>query len=72
MNYQQHPDEDVRHAIIRLSDALCSWERNTGIESILIIRDDRGFCYRAQSGKPVDSSNDDIPDAQLIGMINGN
>jgi len=49
--YRQHPDEAVRTALIRLCDALCTWERNTSRRSILIL---------------VDSSNDDISDEQLI------
>jgi len=57
-----HASEDVRAAITRLSDALCSWERNTGIESVLIIRE-KDFVYRAINGKPnvpEDLSDDDI------------
>lgn len=48
----QHEDDEIRAAIIRLSDALCSYERATGLQSILIIREQNGFCYRAISGKP--------------------
>ncbi len=66
MTYMQHPDEEVRQAIIVLCDRLCSWERNTGIESILIIREQGGFVFRAASGKP--GIPDDIPDAQLIDL----
>ena len=64
MTYMQHPDLDVRAAIIRLSDALCTWERATGIQSILILRDETNFIYRAMSGKP--GIPDDIPDVVLI------
>ena len=59
----EHPDEDVRQAIVRLCDALCSWERATSRESVLIIRERGGFCYRAVSGKP--NISDDITDEQL-------
>jgi len=63
----QHEDEEVRAAIIRLTHALCSWERNTGRESVLIVREQGGFVYRAMNGKP------DVPhqivDAQLIRNI---
>lgn len=69
MKYQEHPDPEVRHAIIRLNDALCSWERNTGRESLLILREVGGFVHRSQSGKP--GIPDDISDAQLLGMITG-
>lgn len=58
-----HPDRDVEIAIIRLSDALCQWERATGRQSILIVREQGGFVYRAASGKP--NIPDDIADEQL-------
>jgi len=51
-----HPDAEIRQLITRLTDALCTWERSTGSENVLIIRDDRGFCWRSVNGKP------DVPD----------
>jgi hypothetical protein len=60
----QHPDKEIEAVIIRLSDALCKWERNTGIESVLIIRQQGGFVFRAVSGKPV--SDNEISDERLI------
>jgi hypothetical protein len=60
----QHPDPEVQQAIIRLSDALCSWERATSRESVLIIREQGGFEYRAVSGKPDVPS--DVSDDQLM------
>lgn len=60
----QHPDPDVERAIIKLSDALCSWERITGRESILIVREEGGFSYRAVSGKP--GIPDDMTDEQFL------
>ena len=63
----QHPDQDVRQAIVRLTDALCAWERNTGRESVLIIRETGGFVYRAVNGKPDVPA--DIKDTQLIESI---
>lgn len=48
----EHPDREVQAAIVRLCDALCSYERATGRESALIIREQGGFVYRALSGKP--------------------
>lgn len=62
----EHPDPEVQSAIVRLSDALCSWERETGRESVLIVREP-GFVYRAASGKP--GIPDDITDAQLMSTI---
>ena len=61
-----HPSQHVQQKIIELCDALCSWERATSIPSVLIIRE-RGFCYRAESGKP--GVPDDLPDAMLLGMV---
>lgn len=63
----QHPDPEVRKALIRLSDALCSWERNTGRESVLILREKDGFVYRAVDGKP--DVPDDIEDSQLLETV---
>jgi hypothetical protein len=48
-----HGDPRVRALIINLNDALCSWERETGRESVLIIREQGGFVHRSVSGKPV-------------------
>jgi len=66
---REHPDEEVQRAIVRLDDALCSWERATGRESILIIREQGGFVHRTASGKP--DIPDDIPDEQLLKSIAG-
>jgi hypothetical protein len=59
----EHPDREVKEAIIRLADALCTWERNTGRENVLIIRED-GFEARFVNGKP--NVPKDIPDEQLL------
>jgi hypothetical protein len=64
--YQLHPDPEVRAAIIRLSDALCQWERNTEVRSVLIVRE-KDFVYRAQDGKPI--VPDFITDTELLEMI---
>lgn len=66
-DYMQHPDEHVHRAIIRLSDALCTWERATGRRSILIIREQHGFEYRAMDGKPGIPS--DVRDVDLIACV---
>lgn len=63
----EHSDMAVRNALIKLNDALCSWERNTGRESVLILREQGGFLLRSQSGKPVELH--DIPDADLLNMV---
>lgn len=65
----EHADSEVRKAIIRLDDALCTWERATGIESVLILRESCGFIHRAVSGKP--DVPEDITDAQLVKNIIG-
>jgi len=61
--WKEHPDQDVQHAIVRLNDALCTWERSTGMESVLIIRDQGGFEHRSISGKP--GVPEDVADEQL-------
>jgi len=48
----RHECREVQQAIVRLADALCQWERDTGIESVLILREERGFVFRAANGKP--------------------
>lgn len=48
----EHPSEHVQAALVRLNDELCSWERSTGRQSILILREQGGFEYRSASGKP--------------------
>jgi len=64
-NYtMEHIDPEVRRAIIRLDDALCTYERATGRESIIIIREQGGFVHRAACGKPDIPS--DIGDDQLL------
>jgi hypothetical protein len=62
-----HPDRDISRALIQLCDALCSWERSTGRESVLILRERDGFVFRAMSGKP--TVPDDVIDAELLKII---
>jgi hypothetical protein len=59
----EHPDREVQHALVRLNDALCSWERATGRQSILILREQGGFVHRSASGKP--NIPDDVEDEIL-------
>lgn len=76
-DWQQHPDPDVQQAIMRLCNALCSFERSTGRQSLLIVRENNGeypgnpmsapgFCFRADCGRPLHNNQDDIPDAHLL------
>jgi len=55
-----HRDPKVQQAIVRLSDALCTWERATGWQSVFILKEADGFKYRAVNGKP--GVPDDISD----------
>lgn len=59
----EHPSDEVRSAAIRLMDALTSWNRNTGRENVVIIKDTIGCEIRTLSGAPQPS---DITDAQLL------
>ena len=63
----EHKDPAVRKAIIRLDDALCTWERATGIESVFILRESGGFVHRAVSGKPI--VPEEITDEQLKNIL---
>ena len=49
----EHQDPYVRAALIHLNDILCEYERNTGIQSVLTLREQGGFTYRSVSGKPL-------------------
>ena len=49
---QEHKDKEVQAALVRLLDALCTWERATGRRSLLILKED-DYCCRADSGKCV-------------------
>ena len=60
----QHKDRAVNEALMALLDALCTWERETGRHSILILKEDDYLC-RADSGKCV--IPDDIPNSQVLG-----
>lgn len=62
-----HPDADVDLALAKLLDSLVSWERGTGRQSILVLREFGGFAFRADCGVPLDEAkNGDITDAQLF------
>jgi hypothetical protein len=58
-----HPADDVRAALVRLMDAMTTWERNTGRHSVIIIKDEVGGQYRALDARPVPQ---DMPDADLL------
>lgn len=62
--WTKHPDRDVNAALIRLNDALCMWERSTGRNSVLIIREEGGWLHRSMSGKP--GIPEDVTDEQLM------
>ncbi len=62
-----HPDPEVNQALIRLNDALCTWERATGRTSVLIIREEGGWTHRSMSGKP--DVPLDVGDQQLLATI---
>ena len=63
----EHPDKEVQAAIIRLTDALCTWERATYRDSVLILKEEGGFKHRAFCGKPDNSP--DISDEHLLSLI---
>jgi len=65
--WAEHPDKEVNKALIRLNDSLCTWERATDRQSVLIIREEGGWSHRSMSGKP--GVPDDVPDEQLLKSI---
>lgn len=62
-----HPNPDVQQALVRLNDALCMWERDTGIDSVLILREKYGWSHRSISGKP--GVPEDVTDQQLLDSV---
>ena len=72
-----HPDLEISDLFRKLRNALCSWERSTGRESLLIYREsDRNICengpqpsavcHRWDNGVSVDPANQDLPDQHLL------
>ena len=61
-----HPSKDVRVAALRLLDALCTWERNTGRHNVVIIKDSIGAQYRSFDGAP---QPDYVSDSDLLEMF---
>jgi hypothetical protein len=65
--WREHPDPEVRQAVIRLCDALCSWERSTGRQNLLVLVEadwehpDKRYEFIADCGKP-------LPDDSRLGM----
>ena len=51
--YQTHPDPEVHQAVIRLCDALCSWERATGRQNLMVVMEQGGYEFIADCGKPL-------------------
>jgi len=66
-----HKDPDVEQALIRLNDALCSWERATGRESTLLLiphNSDEKIVI-SQSGKPLPLDSDLEPELMLANAM---
>lgn len=72
-----HPDSELNRAITKLCEAIISWERATGRQSVLILRENNGegpgermtepgYVFRAVNGIPLGRDNDDIPDDDLM------
>lgn len=60
-----HPDPEVDRLLTKLSDALCKWERSTGRQSLLALREQGGTVFRAVSGKPL-SVHYDLSDQHIL------
>lgn len=63
----KHPDPEVQSALTRLLDALCTWERETGRRSVLVLREQHGFEVRAESGKPINIAG--LTDVEVFACI---
>jgi len=64
---KKHPDKEVDLAITRLCDALCEYERNSGRNSVLILREEGGWSFRAMGGKPV--APEACTDSAMINLL---
>lgn len=72
MSYKEHPDREVRESLIRLTDALCMYERKTGKRNVLILKQSDGFGeggyhFRALDGKP--GIPNEITDEALLKIV---
>lgn len=47
-----HASPEINAALVRLNDAICSWERDTGISTVLVMRDTAEWAHRSLNGKP--------------------
>jgi len=64
-----HPSPDVRKGLLALLDALCSWERSTGREYLLIVKDAGGYGYRSLTGSPIPEHTGDHTALELFDGI---
>lgn len=71
-----HPDKQVNEAITNLCCALIQWERATGRQSVLILRENNGempgermsepgYTLRASNGIPLGRDSDDLTDEDI-------
>lgn len=71
--WNEHVDPNVRQALIRLCDALCSWERSTGRQNLLVLieHDDvqpfSRYEFIADCGKPIpDDARHGMPPEEFV------
>jgi len=55
-----HADPRVQRALVALQDALVTFERDTRIRSVLILRQEDGFCQRLIGGRPAPPEATDV------------
>lgn len=72
MSWNEHADPDVRQALIRLCDALCSWERATGRQNLLVLIEQDEcqplgrYEFIADCGKPLGDSAHRMPPEEFV------
>ncbi|NOT66369.1 MAG: hypothetical protein HOP06_10165 [Methylotenera sp.] len=64
----KHQDQKIQKTLTELNDMLCSWERDTGRQSVLVLREQGGFEHRSMSGKPIESDAG-LTDAMMFDAI---
>lgn len=64
-----HANTEVSAALVRLNDVLCTLERNTGQQTVLILRDASGYVHRSLNGKPITEDEGAVPDSFLFGLM---
>lgn len=68
MLQMHHTHEEIEKALVNLCDRLCQWERSTGRQSVLILKE-RDFTIRAIDGVRAFAQDKMISDEKLLKLV---